>query len=89
MTVVIVLKKWPLEYQMVTKTYLATYLWDSSDSSDCFDSSDSSDSNDSSDNFFLSQLFFLDNFFSSTFFVNKIHKKLESWQNSKCDNIKK
>ena len=48
-------KKWPLEYQKVIKTYLRTYLWDSSDScdssdrSDTSDSSDISDSNDSSD----------------------------------------
>jgi hypothetical protein len=45
-------KKWPLEYQKVIKTYLCTYLQDSSDgsdSSDIRDSSDSSDSGDSSD----------------------------------------
>ena len=42
-------KKWPLEYQKVIKTYLPTYLWDSSDSSDSSDSCDSSDSSDSSD----------------------------------------
>ena len=36
--------KWPLEYQKVIKTYLSTYLWDSSDSSDGSDSSDWSDS---------------------------------------------
>ena len=27
-------KKWPLEYWKVNKTYLPTYLWDSSDGSD-------------------------------------------------------
>ena len=43
------LKKWPLEYQKVIKTYFRTDLWDSSDSSDSFDSSDSSKSSDSSD----------------------------------------
>ena len=37
-------EKWPLEYHMVTKTYLPTYLCDSSDSSVSSDSSDSSDS---------------------------------------------
>ena len=48
-------KKWPLEYQMVTKTYLPSNLFDGSDGSDSSDSSysnessDSSDSNDSSD----------------------------------------
>ena len=42
-------KKWPLEYQMVTKTYLPTYLWDSSDSSDSCDSCDRCDISDSSD----------------------------------------
>ena len=41
-------KMWPLEYQKVVKTYLPTYLWDSSDSSDSHDSSDSSDGSDSS-----------------------------------------
>ena len=42
-------KMWPLEYQKVVKTYLPTYLWDSSDSSDSHDSSDSSDSSNSND----------------------------------------
>ena len=42
-------KKWPLEYQKVIKTYLPTYLWDNSDSSDICDGSDSSDSSDSSE----------------------------------------
>ena len=39
----------PLEYQKVIKTYLSTYLWDSSDGSDSSDSSESSESSDSSD----------------------------------------
>ena len=43
------MKKWPLEYQMVTKTYLPIYLCDSSGSSDSCDSCDSSDSSVSSD----------------------------------------
>ena len=42
-------KKWPLEYQKVTKTYLPTYVWDSTDSRDSSDGSDSSDSCDSND----------------------------------------
>ena len=42
-------KKWPLEYHKVIKSYLSTYLWDSSDSSDSSGSSDSSYSSDSSD----------------------------------------
>ena len=55
---VMFVKKWPLEYWKVIKTYLPTYLWDSSDSSDIcdicdscdsIDISDSSDSSDSSD----------------------------------------
>ena len=49
---VMFVKKWPLKYQKVIKTYLPTYLWDSSDGSDSpdsFDRSDSSDSSDSSD----------------------------------------
>ena len=42
-------KKWPLEYQMVTKTYITSNLCDSSNSSDSCDNSDSSDSSDRSD----------------------------------------
>ena len=48
-------KKGPLDYQKVIKTYLPTYLWDRSDiidscdSSDISESSDISDSSDSSD----------------------------------------
>ena len=44
-------KKLPLEYQQVFKTYLPTYLWDSSDSDsrDSWDSSNSSDNSDGSD----------------------------------------
>ena len=43
-------KKWPLVYQMLIKSYLPSYLCDSSDSSDSGDSSDISDSGDSGDN---------------------------------------
>ena len=43
-------KKLPLDYQMVTKTYLPSNLCDSSDGSDNSDSSDSCDSCESSDN---------------------------------------
>ena len=42
------MKKWPLQNQKVIKTYLPTYLWESSDSSDIYNSCDSSDSSDSS-----------------------------------------
>ena len=42
-------KKLHLEYRKVIKTYLPTYLWDSSDSSDSHESSDSSDIIDISD----------------------------------------
>ena len=42
-------KKWPLHFQKVIKTYLTTYLWDISDSSDSRESSDSKDSSESSD----------------------------------------
>ena len=42
-------KKWPSEYQMVTKTYLPYNLCDSSGSSDSSYSSDSCDRSDSSD----------------------------------------
>ena len=41
--------KWPLEYKKVIKTYLPTYLGDSSDSSDSCDSHDNCDSRDGSD----------------------------------------
>ena len=43
------MKKWPLEYQKAIKTYLPTYIWDSSDSSESSDSCDSCDICDSSD----------------------------------------
>ena len=39
-------KKWPFEHQKVIKTYLCTYLRDSSDRSDSSDSSDSIDNID-------------------------------------------
>ena len=39
-------KKWCLEYQKVIRTYLHTYLQDSSDSSDGSDGNDSSDTSD-------------------------------------------
>ena len=42
-------KKWPLEYKMLTLTYLPIYLCDSSDRSDRWNSCDVSDSSDSSD----------------------------------------
>ena len=42
-------KKWPLEFQMVTLTYLPIYLCDSNDSSDSFDSCDKCDKCDSFD----------------------------------------
>ena len=42
-------KKWPLEYQIVTKTNLLSYLCDSNDGSDSSDSSDGSESSDCSD----------------------------------------
>ena len=55
---------------MVTKTYLPTYLGDSSDSCD---SSDSSENNDSGDQntFFTKQLFPLNFFLTTIFFTNK------------------
>ena len=46
---VMFVKKWPLEYKKVFKTYLPTYLWDSSDCSNSCDSCDSRDSSDSCD----------------------------------------
>ena len=42
-----IVKKLPLEYQKVIKTYLPTYQWDSSDSSDICDGCHSSDICDS------------------------------------------
>ena len=47
--VVTFVKKWPLEYHMVTKTFFPFYLCDSSDISNGNDSSGSSDSSDSYD----------------------------------------
>ena len=46
---VTLVKKWPLDYQIVTKIYLLSNLCDSSDSWDSSDSSDSSNSSDSSE----------------------------------------
>ena len=43
------MKKLPVEYQIVIKTYLPSYLCNSIDSSDSCDSSDSSESSDNSD----------------------------------------
>ena len=80
------MKKWPLEYQMVTETYLPIYLCEGSDSSDSFDCCNNYDS---SDNFFC--VFFVfpncdktqnsncDN--SKTQIVTKL--KLKLWHNSK------
>ena len=87
---------------MVTKTYLQTYLpiyqcarrdsCDSCDSIDSFESSDSSDSFKSSDQktFFTKNLFSL-KYFSHLFifFQKRSHKKLQMWQNSKCDKTEK
>ena len=57
------MKNLPLEYQIVTKTYLPSNICDSSDSSDSRDISDISDSSVSCDssaknNFFTKNLFF-------------------------------
>ena len=78
-------KKLPLEYQKVTKTYLPSYLCDSSDGSDISDTSDSCDSSDSSDqkSFFLNCFFFLPknlfstktNFTKITFTAKNLKKK--------------
>ena len=46
---VMFVKKWPLEYCKVIRTYLPTYLWDSSETSDICDSCDRSDDCDSCD----------------------------------------
>ena len=79
------MKKWPLEYQNVIKTYLPTYLWDISDISDSSDRSDgcdscdihdSSDSRDSSDSSYLTTLWLT---FCDQNFATKI-----LWQNF-CD----
>ena len=73
------MKKQPLEYQIVTKTYLkpnylSTYLCDSSDGSDSSDISDISDSSDSNDKKILSLKNFCSkptNFFSQKKFLTK------------------
>ena len=89
-------KKWPLEYQKVIKTYLSTYLWDSSDISDSFDGSDSNDtsdrsgskdrSEDSDQTSFFHQKTFLTIFFLIFFlprnFVHQKNLKLKWWWNS-------
>ena len=76
------LKMWPLEYQKVIRTYLRTYLRDSSDSRDSCDScdisdsSDSGDSSDSSDN--SSVLFHKYTYFLPKNILAKKHWKLNS-----------
>ena len=75
-------KKWPLEYQKVIKTYLPAYLWDSSYSSDSSDSRDSRDSSDSSDSSDCSDSYdSSDSSDSSDFFVTKIFL----WLKNFCD----
>ena len=72
-------KKRPSEYQNAIKTYLPTYIWDSSDSSDSCDSCDSSDSSDSSyqrvDDNFLSNILWL-KFGDSNWFTKFVWLKL-------------
>ena len=53
------MKKLPLEYCKVIKTYLPTYLRDSSGTSDICDSCDSSDSSDSSDKNVMTKMLWL------------------------------
>ena len=75
---VTIVKKLPLEYQMVTKTYLPSNVYDNSDGSDSSYSSDSNDSNgscdrsDSSDSGDRSDqnTFFPTKIFSSPFYKN-------------------
>ena len=76
-------KKLPLLYQIVTKTYLPTYLCNSSDSCDICGSSDSNDSSDSIDSSGSSyQYTFF--FHQKTYFPKKFlfHKKKFQQKNS-------
>ena len=89
-------KKWPLEYQIVTKTYLPSNLCDSSDSSDTCNSSDSSyrKKNFNNKTFFL-QFFLKQQNLTKNQIVMKLKNsncdktlKLQLWwnsQNSNCD----
>ena len=63
-------KKWPLEYPQVIKTYLPTYQWDSCDSCDSLDSRDSRDRHDSSDSSDSSNI--SDSRDQQTFFTQKL-----------------
>ena len=92
-------KKLPLEYRMVTKTYLKpTYLCDSSDSCDSFNSSDSSESSDSSDQKTVftnkqtknctKKLFFLKTTFFLSNFVQQKTLNVMKLKNTKFDNSK-
>ena len=82
------MKKLPLEYWMVTKTYLPSFICDSSDGSDSSDSSDSSDNSDISDSsdqktFTTKNFFHIKTIFSQFFFLHLktfFHKK-----KSNCD----
>ena len=62
-------------YQMVTKTYLPSYLCDSSDVSDRSDSSDSSDSSNSGDSSDHKTLFTKTIFHKKTFLPNNLFTK--------------
>ena len=89
---------------MVTKTYLPTYLWDSSDSSDRIkssysndnidssESSESSDSSDNSENFFIpTKNAFFPKKIPDFFLPKKVHQKfnLKLWWNSKTQTAMK
>jgi hypothetical protein len=82
---VVFVKKWPLDYQQVIKTYFPTYLWDISDSSDSSDSCDSSDSSDSSESSDSSDK----KFFLPKNSTTQIVMKLKLWWNSKTQIVRK
>ena len=80
-------KQWPLENQMLTKTYLPSNLCDSNDSSDTSDSSDSSYRSDSSNG--SDQLFFTKNFITKMTFVHKKKSQKKNIWNSKTQIVMK
>ena len=79
-------KKWPLEYQIVTKTYLPSCLCDSSVGSDISDSSDSSELKKSK--FYKTQTPYVTKLKNSKCDKTKKNSKCEKTLNTKYDKTK-
>ena len=83
-------KKLPLEYQILTKTYLPTYLCDSIGGSDSSDRSNSSDSSDQQNKFTTKKTFLPTKNYKPKFHKKKkIYQKVKSCQKWEIINLKK